>query len=66
MRILFATLLIATTMTACHRAGPMERAGQRIDEIGDNVSEGEQPLKKRGPLEKAGEAIDDTFDGDRR
>jgi hypothetical protein len=44
----------------------MERAGQRIDEIGDNVSEGEQPLKKRGPLEKAGEAIDDTFDGDRR
>lgn len=60
-------LLITCFGTACTRhQGPVERAGERVDEVIDNVSEGEAPLKKKGPLERAGESIDDTLDGDRR
>lgn len=45
------------------KQGPLERAGERVDEIADNISEGEPALKKKGPLERAGEAVEDTFDG---
>lgn len=45
------------------KSGPFERAGERADEMVDNVRDGENPLKHKGPAEKAGEAVDDALDG---
>ncbi len=59
------TLVIAGMLfapAACRKQGPMEKAGERVDEIADNVKDGESPLKKKGAMEKAGEAIDDTLE----
>lgn len=64
LNILFSCLLIASAASGCaERKGPMERAGERIDEIGDNIRDGDAPLKHKGPLERAGESIDDTLNG---
>ena len=61
-------LVIAATffLWACHsnEPGPMEKAGARADEIGENISEGKNPLHKKGPLEEAGDAVDDAFDNE--
>lgn len=62
-----SALLALSFVTACVKEeGPLERAGKRVDEIGDNVAEGDPILKKKGPVEKAGEAVDEAFDGDGR
>ena len=67
MKIALCLLLVGSVMvTGCQKKGPMERAGERVDEIGDNISEGENPLRKKGPIEKAGEAIDDAVNNDSR
>ena len=61
-------LLAALSLTAClgcHKQGPLESAGNRADEIVDNVREGEPPLKKKGTMEKAGESLDDAIHTDR-
>lgn len=42
--------------------GPFERAGERSDEIIDNIGEGEPPLKRKGTAERMGESIDRTVD----
>jgi hypothetical protein len=47
-------------MVACERKGPGEKAGEKIDEAIDNVSDKIDP---KGPLEKAGRAIDRATDG---
>lgn len=62
---LFGALLC---IGACHerRAGPLERAGERMDEIKDNAEEGKPLLHKKGSLEKAGEAVDDAISGNDR
>lgn len=61
-------MFLSLTIVACHhhRSGPMERAGERLDEIGDNIQEGKNPLHKKGKMEKAGEAIDDAVGSNRR
>ena len=47
----------------CDQAnGPMEKSGQRADEIIDNIKEGDPALKKKGIGEKAGEEVDETID----
>lgn len=65
---LTAVLLLALGCTAfggCERRpGPYERAGQRVDEIADNVREGENPLKRKRTGELVGEALDDALDAD--
>ncbi len=67
MRLFFLVLLIAAVSSGGWRKqGPIERAGERVDEVAHNVADGDPPLEKRGALEKAGEAIDDTFDGDKQ
>jgi len=43
--------------------GQMESAGERSDEIIDNLKDGRNPLHKKGTLEKVGDAVDETFDG---
>lgn len=55
-------IAILLCSTACRKDGPAERAGERIDEVVDNVKDGENPLKKKGPAEKAGEAVDRAVD----
>ena len=61
-------LLLVTLLLLCgcpsRREGPAERAGERVDEIVDNVREGDAPLKKKGAMERAGESIDRAIDGD--
>lgn len=65
-----ATFLALTCLLACssvgceRRPGPYERAGKRVDEIADNVREGENPLKRKRTGELVGEAIDDAVDGE--
>ena len=36
----------------CKQKSTLEKAGERVDEVIDNVSEGDPPLKKKGPAEK--------------
>ena len=50
------------------RSGPLERAGERTDEIMDNAAKGKPLLHKPGALEKTGESIDESLglDRDRR
>jgi hypothetical protein len=50
----------STTMLACERKGPAEKAGEKIDRAADNISDAVDP---KGPLEKAGRAIDRATDG---
>jgi hypothetical protein len=63
-----ASVLIVLGLSAgsCHeRKGPAEKAGERIDEIADNVREGDPALKKKGAMERTGEAIDDAIGSNR-
>ena len=55
------SLLIALTIVGilgCEQKGTMEKAGERADEVVDNVKEGQAPFHKKGFAEKTGEAID--------
>jgi hypothetical protein len=49
---LTVAVLAATTLFGCEK-GPMEKAGQKIDNAVDKVT-------GKGPAEKAGEKIDDA------
>lgn len=62
---LAAVSLLAITGCQSKPQGPLERAGERVDEIADNVRDGEAPLKRKGPLERAGESIDETLKGEK-
>lgn len=66
LRIL-CILLVVLSLAGCpdRKSGPLERAGESVDEAIDNVSEGQSPLHKKGPLEKAGESVDEAFDSDK-
>jgi len=44
----------------CKEKGAVEKAGERVDEVIDNVKHGDAPLKEKGTLEKMGESIDDS------
>lgn len=62
-RYSFVVLAVcAVVLSACHerKAGPMERAGQRVDEISENIQEGDPILHREGPAERIGETIDDA------
>lgn len=52
--------LIVVGLIGCQEKGPAEKAGERIDEIVDNVKHGDAPLKEKGTMEKLGESIDDS------
>jgi len=54
------------TLGACQKDGTFEKAGERVDEIKDNIADGENPLHKKGPMEKAGEAVDRAVGADER
>jgi len=48
-------------LNGCQQQGSVEKAGARVDEVIDNVKEGESPLKKKGTMEKVGEKIDNQL-----
>ncbi len=43
-------------LTACHQAGPGERAGRSLDKAGQNLSDALNP--PQGPAEAAGRKVD--------
>ncbi len=59
--ITICILILSLSLNACSQPGPAEKAGERLDEIGDNIKEGQDPLKKKGTAEKVGESIDETL-----
>ena len=63
MKYILAAVCIVGALSACHERepGPFEKAGNRVDEIKDNVEEGKPLLHKKDSMEKAGEAIDDAL-----
>lgn len=52
--MLGAGLLVAA-LGGCEREGPMERAGKKMDEAAESLSEA---TRKEGPAERAGKQID--------
>lgn len=55
--LLVASAMAATLMLAgCEQEGPMERAGEDLDNAMEDVADSLEPNK--GPAEKAGEALD--------
>ncbi len=55
--------VMSMCLTACTREdGPLENAGERLDEAVDNVKEGDSPFRRKGAGEKAGEAVDRAID----
>jgi hypothetical protein len=46
-------------MTSCKREGPLERAGEKLD---DTASKLKEKIDPSGPAEKAGKKIDDAVD----
>ena len=53
------TLLLIFALTSCQDKNSAENAGERVDEIIDNIKDGDPPLKNKGAMEKAGEFIDE-------
>ena len=58
-----AVLVAALMLAACSREdGPLENAGEQLDEAVENVKDGDSPFRKKGAGEKAGEAVDRAVD----
>jgi hypothetical protein len=58
-------VIVATALfilIGCQEKGAVEKTGARIDEIVDNIEDGDPALKRKGPMEKMGESIDETID----
>ena len=57
---LAAVLAIGTTYcTGCQEKGPVEKAGEKVDEAVDKMKDAVDP---KGPAEKAGEKVDRALD----
>ncbi len=63
-RSIAAALFLTISAAACANEGPVERAGKKLDDAADNVSEGESPFKKKGAAERVGESIDEAVGND--
>jgi len=65
--VILGVVLAAVLVVAYVRKdkGPMEKAGERVDEIVDNIGKGEPPLQENGLLEKAGRAVYKAIEGPR-
>lgn len=56
-------IVLALGLGACEQQGPVERAGERVDETMD---EAKDALDPQGPAERAGEKVDDTVERAKR
>ncbi len=61
--LVLALGLGGASITACHREGPAERAGKKIDRQMDRVDDAINP---KGPAEKAGRSVDRAVDDTKR
>lgn len=61
---LFAILLMG--LIGCQQKGAGERAGERVDEVIDNVKEGDSPFKQKGTMEKLGESVDEAIQPEKK
>lgn len=46
---------LAAAVSSCREKGPVEKAGENVDEAVENVKDAVNP---KGPVEKAGEKVD--------
>jgi hypothetical protein len=60
MRALIVPALLLGGLAACDRAGPAERAGERLDRAGENVRDTVDP--PQGPGERMGRSLDRALD----
>jgi hypothetical protein len=59
--LLIATMgLLLAGLAACHEEGPGERAGRKLDNAGQSLSDAVNP--PRGPVEAAGRKVDRALD----
>ena len=54
----FSALLISVAIVGCEQKGPMEKAGEGVDNAGKDLKNAVDP---RGPMEKAGDKADDAI-----
>lgn len=52
-------LTLGASLGACRKKGPVEKAGEKVDETVEKVGDAINP---KGPAEKAGRAIDKAVD----
>jgi len=65
-KAVFASMMIVSGLAACDNPGPAEKAGKKIDQVSENVSnsvsnaadKADQAVTKQ--VDKAGQIIDDT------
>lgn len=62
----YLATIILSGLIGCQQQGPVEKAGERLDEAIDNVQHGDSPFKKKGPMEKLGESVDDAVKQDEK
>ena len=55
--------ILCIGIIGCQEKGSAQKAGERADEIVDNIKKGDDPLKKKGPMEKMGDSVDDAVKG---
>ena len=53
------TVLLSVILLGCEKEGPMERAGESVDEA---VEETKDAFTRDGPMERAGERVDETVE----
>jgi hypothetical protein len=53
------SMSILAALSSCKKKGPAEKAGEKVDETIEKVTDAVNP---KGPLEKAGEKVDDAID----
>ena len=58
--LICALAILLISFVGCQEKGSAQKAGERADEIVDNIKKGDDPLKKKGPMEKVGDSIDDA------
>lgn len=59
--LIYMVIVTFIGLVGCQEKGQAEKAGERIDEIVDNVQHGDPPFKEKGAMEKMGESIDDSI-----
>ena len=58
--IAIVAFLMTAGLTACEKEGPLERAGENVDEAIEKAADKLEP--NEGPAEKAGEKIDEAVE----
>ena len=61
IHLILGAAIALLALSGCPEKGPMQKTGERVDEIVDNVQKGDPPFKEKGPMEKMGDSIDDEM-----